>query len=55
MAYWVVRYSVSGVGRETSLARREAHPAEVTRRYHAIMVDVDKGVDPLTKSAPPRP
>ncbi len=49
-AYWVVRYSVGGVSRETSLgSARKLTRAEATRRYHAIMVDVDQKIDPLTK------
>jgi hypothetical protein len=49
-AYWVVRYSVGGVSRETSLgSARKLTRTDVTGRYHAIMADVNKGVDPLTQ------
>jgi integrase len=50
LAYWVVRYSVGGVSREISLgsAHKVARP-DATGRYHAIMADVNKGVDPLTQ------
>jgi integrase len=49
-AYWVVRYSVGGVNRETSLgSARKLTRTDATGRYHAIMADVNKGVDPLTQ------
>jgi integrase len=49
-AYWVVRYSVGGVSRETSLgSARKFTRTDVAGRYHAIMADVDNGVDPLTQ------
>ena len=49
-AYWVVRYSVGGVSRETSLgSARKLTRTDATGRYHAIMADVNKGVDPLTQ------
>jgi hypothetical protein len=49
-AYWVVRYSVGGVSREISLgSARKVTRADATGRYHAIMADVNKGVDPLTQ------
>jgi integrase len=47
-ACWVVRYSVGGVSRETSLgSARKLTRADATGRYHAIMADVNKGVGPL--------
>jgi integrase len=47
-AYWVVRYSVDGVSREISLgSAHKVARAVATGRYHAIMADVNKGVDPL--------
>jgi hypothetical protein len=50
-AYWVVRYSVDGVSRETSLgSAHKVARADATGRYHAIMADVNKGVDPLATS-----
>jgi integrase len=49
-AYWVVRYSVGGVNREISLgSAHKVTRADATGRYHAIMADVNKGVDPLTQ------
>jgi integrase len=49
-AYWVVRYSVDGVSREVSLgSAHKVTRADATGRYHAIMADVNKGVDPLTQ------
>ena len=49
-AYWVVRYSVGGVSREISLgSTRKVTRADATGRYHAIMAEVNKGVDPLTQ------
>ena len=49
-AYWVVRYSVGGVSREISLgSAHKVTRADATGRYHAIMADVNKGVDPLTQ------
>jgi integrase len=49
-AYWVVRYSVDGVSRETSLgSAHKVARADATGRYHAIMADVNKGVDPLAQ------
>src|ERR1700723_1610829 len=49
-AYWVMRYSVGGVSREISLgSARKVARADATGRYHAIMADVNKGVDPLTQ------
>ena len=49
-AYWVVRYSVGGVSREVSLgSAHKVTRADATGRYHAIMADVNKGVDPLTQ------
>jgi integrase len=49
-AYWVVRYSVGNVSREISLgSAHKVARADATGRYHAIMADVDKGVDPLTQ------
>src|ERR1700683_4785835 len=47
-ACWVVRYSVGGVSRETSLgSARKLTRADATGRYHAIMADVNKGGGPL--------
>jgi integrase len=49
-AYWVVRYSVGGVSRETSLgSAHKVTRADATGRYHAIMAEVNKGVDPVTR------
>jgi integrase len=49
-AYWVVRYSVGGVSRETSLGSvHKVTRADATGRYHAIMADVNNGVDPLAQ------
>jgi integrase len=49
-AYWVVRYSVGGVSREISLGSAHKLDRDVaTGRYHVIMADVNKGVDPLAQ------
>ena len=49
-AYWVVRYSVGGVSREISLgSAHKVARADASGRYHAIMAEVNKGVDPLTQ------
>ena len=49
-AYWVVRYSVGGVSREISLgSAHKVARTDATGRYHAIMADVNKGVDPLAQ------
>jgi len=49
-AYWVVRYSVDGVSRETGLgSARKVTRADATGRYHEIMTEVKKGVDPLAQ------
>jgi integrase len=49
-AYWVVRYSLGGVSRETSLgSAHKVTRADATGRYHAIMADVNKGIDPLAQ------
>ena len=49
-AYWVVRYSVGGASREVSLgSARKFTRNDVAGRYHAIMADVDNGVDPLRR------
>jgi integrase len=49
-AYWVVRYSVARVSRESSLgSAHKLNRSDATGRCHTIMADVNKGVDPLAR------